>query len=91
MIDEEPRYSEYSLDELKCALRNLDEERFPERDAQLRSLVSEESRILNNERGNQIAKARDFLEKSLDGENTLLFINSSSDVMWKLQMSVFID
>jgi hypothetical protein len=78
MIDEEPRYSEYSLDELKCALRSLDEERFPKRGTQLRNLISEQSRILNNQRESQIAKARNFLEKDLDGENTLLITNSSS-------------
>jgi hypothetical protein len=78
MIDKEPRYSQYSLDELKCALSSLDEERFPERSTQLRSLISEQPRILNNERESQIAKARDFLEKDLDGENTLLITNSSS-------------
>lgn len=78
MINREPNYLEYSLDELKCALIGLDEERFPERSALIRNLISEQGKRLKNERENEIIRTLEFLEKDLDGEHTIFTTSSSS-------------
>lgn len=78
MLQEEPNYSEYDLEDLKCALSGLDEERFPERGALLRGLISEQLQRLDTERQVKQSNAREFLEKALDGQHTLLTTNSGS-------------
>lgn len=78
MLQEEPNYSEYDLEDLKCALSGLDEERFPERGALLRGLISEQLQRLDTERQVKQSNAREFLEKAVDGQHTLLTTNSGS-------------
>ena len=78
MLQEEPNYSEYDLEDLECALSGLDEERFPERGALLRGLISEQLQRLDTERQVKQSNAREFLEKALDGQHTLLTTNSGS-------------
>jgi hypothetical protein len=78
MLQEEPNYSGYDLEDLKCALSGLDEERFPERGALLRGLISEQLQRLDTERQVKQSNAREFLEKAVDGQHTLLTTNSGS-------------
>ena len=78
MLQEEPNYSGCDLEDLKCALSGLDEERFPERGALLRGLISEQLQRLDTERQVKQSNAREFLEKAVDGQHTLLTTNSGS-------------
>jgi hypothetical protein len=78
MIDSEPNYSKYSLEELKCALSSLDETRFPERGSLLRKLISDYSERLQSEWENEILQAKEYLKTDSVDERTLLITNNSS-------------
>lgn len=87
MIDSEPDYSKYSLEELKCALSSLDETRLPERGSLLRKLISDYSERLQSEWENEILQAKEFLKTDSEEERTLLITNNSSGTKTTLFIS----
>lgn len=78
MINKEPDYSGYSIDDLKCALSSIDEAKYPERANHLKDLIAKHQTLLSKEKERKIKRAKEHLQKSGEVEYELLKTNSFS-------------